>query len=344
MSADGTETVVSVLIPTLNEERHVDAAVAMVRSQVLEGVGEFLFIDGRSTDRTRALLTQAAEADPRIRVLDNPARFIPNALNIGLAEARGEFVARMDAHTRYPADYLQQGIDRLRRGDVAWVSGPQLAVGAGRWSRRIALALGTPLGIGGASFRRLPESELETDTGFTGVWRRETLLAQSGWDERWQVNEDSELAWRIRSGGGRIVCLPEMAASYIPRESLSALARQYRRYGQFRALTCLAHPESMRRSHLIPPLNTLALAAAAAPFGGRLRRLARLVSGAYAAGLLVTAVSAARTSEVRDAAWIPAVLATMHTAWGVGFLSTCARRGVPVRGAIAAIRRRQPPG
>ncbi len=271
-------------------------------------------------------------------MLDNPARFIPNALNVGLKAASGQFVARMDAHTRYPPDYLSRGIRRLREGGVDWVSGPQLPEGAGPWSRRIALALGTSLGIGGASFRRTPPSEIETDTGFTGLWRRQTLEEHGGWDESWPINEDSELAARIRAGGGRIVCVPEMAAKYIPRESPRALAVQYWRYGRFRAVTCRAHPQSMRRSHLVPPAQVLATAAAVLGGAGALGRGGRRVTAVYAVAVIGTAVRELVRTKSPDAAWIPLVLVTMHHSWGAGFLASCAAGGPPVAGAIHALK------
>ena len=164
-------------------------------------------------------------------------RNTPAGLNIGLANARGAYIARMDAHTLYPEDYLARGVARLRRGDADHVSGPQLAHGDGTWSRRVALALDTPLGRGGAQFRQASNGEIEVDSGFTGVWPRSMLEAHGGWDEDWPNDQDSELAARIRGGGGRIVCLPEMGAEYIPRDSLKALARQYWRYGVYRAKT-----------------------------------------------------------------------------------------------------------
>ena len=275
----------SVLTPTLNEEAHILETVEMPagRSASTQDV-EFLFMDGRSEDATRSMLERLAADDPRIRILDNPERGIPFALNIGLENARGEFVARMDAHTLYPPDYLARGVERLRRGDVAWVSGPQLPHGSGKWSRRVALALGTRLGIGGAAFRNA-RRELEVDAGYTGVWRRETLLSHGGWDQEWPINEDGELAARIREAGGRIVCIPEMAALYVPRDSLRALARQYWRYGNYRAKTCRAHPESMRRSHLLPPALAVAVPLALMR-RSRLGRVARAGMAAYAAALL----------------------------------------------------------
>src|SRR5215218_9272862 len=175
-----------------------------MQAQRFDGAAEFLFIDGRSEDQTVAILEELAADDPRIRVLDNPARITPVALNIGLRAARGDVVARMDAHTHYPPDYLALGVPRLRKGGAAHVSGPQLAEGKGKWSRRVALALSTRLGTGEAAFRRSGSGEFEVDSGFTGLWLRSTLEAHGGWDEEWWNDQDSELAARIRASGGRI--------------------------------------------------------------------------------------------------------------------------------------------
>jgi glycosyltransferase involved in cell wall biosynthesis len=325
------------LTPTLNEEAHILETVRCLQSQRLDQDVEFLFMDGRSEDATRSMLQRLAADDPRIRILDNPERGIPFALNIGLENARGEFVARMDAHTTYPPDYLARGVERLRRGDVAWVSGPQLPRGTGKWSRRIALALGTRLGIGGAAFRNA-RHELEVDAGYTGVWRRETLLRHGGWDQEWPINEDGELAARIREAGGRIVCIPEMAALYVPRDSLRTLARQYWRYGNYRAKTGRAHPESMRRSHLLPP--AFAIAVPLALMGrSRVGQLARVGVAAYAAALLATTVSRLGAG-IRDACSLPAILATMHLSWGFGFLVGAGRFGPPLRAILLLARKR----
>ena len=96
---------VSTLTPVLNEAAFIRETVAALQAQDVAGEAEFLFMDGRSTDRTKEVLEELAAADPRIRVLDNPARHTAAGLNIGLRAARGEFVARVDAHTRYPTHY-----------------------------------------------------------------------------------------------------------------------------------------------------------------------------------------------------------------------------------------------
>lgn len=337
---------VSVLTPVLDEEEHIGEVAAKMLAQRFDGTIEFLFIDGASEDRTAEILRELQRSDPRVGILQNPLRSTPAGLNIGLAHARGAFIARMDAHTLYPEDYLARGVARLRRGDADHVSGPQLAHGDGTWSRRVALALETRLGRGGAQFRQASDGEIEVDSGFTGVWPRSVLEAHSGWDEDWHNDQDSELAARIRGSGGRILCLPEMSAKYIPRDSLTALARQYWRYGVYRAKTAGAHPESMRRSHLLAPSLALSLAAAILPLG-RARRLGRAAVALWFAAVVGVATAEAWRGDTSmeldatpaDVAALPAVFGAMHLAWGFGFLFGCVRFGPPLR-AFAHLTRR----
>jgi succinoglycan biosynthesis protein ExoA len=322
---------VSVLVPVLNEAHTIREAAAAMCAQELDGTVEFLFADGRSSDDTRALLDQLALADPRIKVLDNPRRGTASALNVCLAAARGEYVARMDAHARYPPRYLQAGIDRLRRGDVAWVAGPQVPEPRGRVSGAVASALGTRLGRGASrrwSRGHSDGREYDLDTGvFCGVWRRDVVIAHGAWDEEWPRNQDSELAARFLGAGARIVGVPEMAAAYFPRDSIPALWRQYRGYGAYRAKTARRHPASLRRSAVLPPL--LVISAAAAVAGpGFTRRPARRAMLAYAGALVAATVDAARHSGQADPL-VPLVLATMHAAHGIGFLEGSCRWGVP---------------
>lgn len=322
---------VSVLIPVFNEERHLRGAAAEMLAQEFDGTIEFLFVDGRSEDGTAAILQELAARDPRVRILDNPARSTPNALNIGLRHARGKFIARMDAHTIYPRNYLAVGIECLNRSGADWVGGPALPFGTSPGSRRVALALTSRLGTGGAQFRHATDGEQEVDTVFAGVWRVDTLVSQGGWDEGWPNDQDFELAGRIRKAGGRIVCVQSMAASYIPRETLRALARQYFRYGVYRAKTAGRHPETLRRSHLATP--ALALTIISAVISPRTtRRAAQSSLGAYLGVLLLAAARASTTAEIRDAATLPAVFATMHVSNGLGILVGCLRYGVPRAG------------
>lgn len=332
---------ISVLVPVLNEACHIRETVARMRAQRFDGTIELLFADGRSKDRTREILAEIAAADSRVRVLDNPRRGTASGLNVCLSAARGEYVARMDAHTFYPEDYLALGVDRLGKGDVGWVAGPQVPVGVGPVGRAVAAALEGWLGRGGSAKWDGTDAgdgagEHDLDTGvFCGVWRRDELLEIGGFDEEWPRNQDSELAARFLRQGRRIVCVPAMGARYHPRESLPGLWRQYRGYGVYRAKTARRHPTSLRRSAVLPPL--LVVDAVTALFSPRpTRQGARIVLAAYAATLLAASgrsLAASERSRLRsrdaEALLLSAVLATMHIAHGVGFLEGVARWGVP---------------
>ncbi|MHB8235173.1 MAG: glycosyltransferase [Solirubrobacteraceae bacterium] len=325
---------ISVLVPVFNEERHIRETVAAMQAQRFDGTVEFLFADGRSQDGTREILHELALADPRIRVIDNPLRRTASGLNACLREARGEYVARMDAHTYYADRYLAAGVERLRRGDTEWVSGPAIPRPTGAISGAVSLALASWLGRGGSrKWNDDPDAaeERDLDTGvFGGVWRRERVLASGGWDERWPINQDSEMASRFLRDGARLVCLPEMAGHYVPRDSLKGLARQYFRYGYYRARTFRRHPESMRRSHLIAPaLSVALLTSALAP--RPLRRLSRLGVAAYLLAVAATAAGAARRPQQRrEGALLMGVLPVMHFGWGVGTLVGMLRFGPPL--------------
>ena len=331
----------SVLVPVLNEERHIRATVAAMLGQQFPGPLEVVLVDGRSTDGTRAILDELARRDPRVRVFDNPRRDTPSGLNIALRHARGRWVARMDAHTAYPPDYVALGVQRLQQGGTRWVSGPQVPTGRGPVSRAVALALRTPLGRGGSRKWAVGSSagdEYELDSGvFAGVWERDTLLQYGGWDEGWARNQDAEMAGRFLGRGERLVCLPQMAARYAPRDSIRSLWRQYGGYGEYRVKTALRHPHTMRRSHLIPPgLIVTVGAAALAP--RRVRRVARAAVAVYGLALVGAGVGAVSQADTpSDAALVPIALGAMHLGNGVGVIRGVVRNGAPIAALATAL-------
>jgi hypothetical protein len=333
---------VSVLVPIRQEEAVIGDTARTILGQQFEGVIEFLLIVGASRDGTRAIIERLREHDQRIQVLDNPRGDLASALGIGLRAARGEFVAKMDAHTSFPLTYLQDGVDRLRVGDVNWVSGPPVPRGINRFSRAVALALSTPLGVGGSgkwpsSFAGSDEKELDTGV-FSGVLRRSVLERFGGWDSGWPVNEDSELASRYLEAHERILGLRAMGAHYIPRASALGLARQYARYGFYRVKTARRHPNSMRPSHLAPPL-LLGLLIASTVGGYSVRVIGGISLAVYACAQIVTCARVASREDIAEVALLPIVFTTMHLSFGAGYLLGCVRFGPPATAFWRLIRR-----
>ena len=93
----GLNPKVTVLIPVFNRERFVDEAIRSVIEQDFDDF-ELLLVDDGSTDRTPEVLETWKQRDPRVVVVTSPTnQGIPAALNLGLAHARGKYVARLDS-------------------------------------------------------------------------------------------------------------------------------------------------------------------------------------------------------------------------------------------------------
>ncbi len=108
------DPVVSVVVPIYNAARYLESALRSVLQQSFADF-ELIAVDDGSTDPSRTILERLAAEDPRVRVVSRPNTGIVGALNDGLALARGEFVARMDADDLcFPQRFAVQ-VDHLRR-------------------------------------------------------------------------------------------------------------------------------------------------------------------------------------------------------------------------------------
>lgn len=255
-----TYPLISVLMPVRNEERHIRAAVHSVLNNgyPLDRL-EILVIDGHSDDGTRDVLDELARSAP-VTVLDNPARIVPPAMNIGLARARGEIIFRLDGHAKYLPGYLRRVVDFLRgHPEVACAGGALQTVGETPVGRAIVAAQTSPFGVGNSHFR-LAGFTGEVDTIAFGGYRRQVFERIGGFDEELVRNQDDEFNHRLLKAGMRIWMLGDIASLYVARGSYSKLWRQYFQYGfwKIRTMQKLGHVPTLRA--IVPLLFVTALA------------------------------------------------------------------------------------
>ena len=319
---------VSVIVPARDAAATLARALESVLAQDYAGGFEVIVADGSEGAETGALVRRRF---PRVRVVPNPGREIACGLNAALRAARHPVIARCDARALLPEGYLTRAVATLLRTAAANVGGRQNPVGFSFFERAVALATSTPLGAGGAR-HRIGGAEGPVDTVFLGVFRREALDAAGAFDESLLRNEDYELNWRLRAGGGTVWFDPALVVDYRPRGSLRALARQYFDYGRWKRVVLGRHPRSLRLRQAAAPLLLAALAASAAlAVAGGLAGGAgpgTLLMGAAAVcpagyGLLLIGASAAIGLRRRCAAAVllPVVAATIHLAWAAGFFA-----------------------
>lgn len=306
----------AILIPTLNEGARIGALLAQLSRLPREQVLDIVVADGGSTDETRARV--AAAADPRIRLIDNPGRIQAAGVNRAAraADPRADTLVRIDAHALYPDDYVPRILAAFDATGAEMVAVRMLTRGETCLQRGIAAAQNSRIGSGGSA-HRIGGRPGFVDHGHHAGMDRAAFHGVGGYDESFAANEDAELDYRIRREGGRIWLAADIEMTYFPRASLGGLFRQYRRYGEGRAMTWLKHGERLRLRQMAPPLLVLAvlLSLAAAPLWPGLL----LVPLAYLA-LIAGAVAAlfARTPSACTLLAAPAIV-VMHGAWGWGF-------------------------
>ncbi len=91
---------VSVVMPVRNEAAFIETSLSSVLTQDYpHQLLEIVISDGASTDGTVDLINKlAAETDIPIKIVQNPKKIAPTALNLAVAEARGEIIVRIDGH------------------------------------------------------------------------------------------------------------------------------------------------------------------------------------------------------------------------------------------------------
>ncbi|NEE04080.1 glycosyltransferase family 2 protein [Phytoactinopolyspora halotolerans] len=323
---------VSVIMPVRDEERHLADAVAGVLAQRYPGELEVILAVGPSVDRTAEVAAELAGADPRIRLVDNPAGKTPAGLNAGLDAARHGIVVRVDGHGILSPGYIHRAVEVLRETGAANVGGIMHAEGTTDFERAVARAYCSKLGLGGGRFH-VGGPAGPADTVYLGVFRKEVLDRLGGFDEHFVRAQDWELNYRIRGAGERVWFTPDLKVTYRPRPNLKTLARQFLRTGQWRREVVRTYPETASLRYLAAPavvvavvLGSAAGVAAAAGAPGWLA-LGWLAPAGYGAGVVLGGLAVGRGLPARAQAWLPTVLATIHMSWGVGFLTGARRQG-----------------
>lgn len=308
---------VTVAMPCLNEERHIEACLrgALAQDYPADRL-EVIVADGGSSDATRALVQRVAAQDPRVLLVDNPGRLQSAGMNEVIRRARGDVIVRMDVHAEYAPDYVRRSVEVLERTGADNVGGAARTRSDAPFQRALCAALESPLGVGGSKYRN-PDNEGWVESVFNGAFRRSVFETVGMYDPRAITNEDAELNQRIHDAGGRVFLSREVVVHYFPRDRVGALARQYYKYGQGRARTLLKHRRLLSLRPVIPFL--MVVAGAALVVTSPLHGLLPWAAGSYALLALAEAVRVGRQGGLRQLAMVWGIFPVLHVSHGLGF-------------------------
>ncbi|WP_419995482.1 glycosyltransferase family 2 protein [Streptomyces boninensis] len=316
---------VSVIMPVLNEERHLRHAVEAILQQEYAGEMEVVIAVGPSKDRTEEIaaeLVAETASNPwgRVHTVPNPTGRTPAALNAAIKASRHPIVVRVDGHGMLSPGYIATAVRLLEETGAMNVGGIMHAEGENDWERAVAAAMTSKIGVGNAVFHTGGEAG-PAETVYLGVFRREALEQQGGYNEEFIRAQDWELNYRIREAGGLVWFSPELRVSYRPRPSMKALAKQYKDYGKWRHVVARYHSGSINLRYLAPPAAVVAIGAGAV-VGAAVTPVGWVIPAGYAAAIGAGSVPAGKGMSAKARAQIPLALATMHMSWGWGFLTS----------------------
>ena len=308
---------ISVILPVLNEETHLEEAVHSILSQDYQGKIEVILAVGPSRDCTLEIAQSISRRDSRVVLVDNPTGRTAAGLNIALNKSQSPVVVRVDGHAHIPNDYITLIVEILNKTGAVNVGGVMAAVGTTPFERAVAGAMRSPLGVGASRFHTGGEAGI-VDTVYLGAFRREALVAIGGFDERFTRAQDWELNFRLRENGGVVYFDPRLHVTYRPRSTVQALAKQYFEYGRWRRVVSRRHSGTINYRYLAPPFAlvgfTLSLIA------GFFLPIPFIPAAIYL--LFVLAASVRIASSIREYFLLLTVIPTMHFAWGAGFISS----------------------
>ncbi|MBO5315043.1 MAG: glycosyltransferase family 2 protein [Clostridia bacterium] len=311
--------IVSVVMPVYNEERYIKKCVEslLLQDYPIENM-EWIFVDGCSKDSTVELLDDYREKYPHlIKILSNPKKIVPVAMNIGIAESVGKYIVRLDAHADYAVDYISKCVYYLENTDAENVGGVAETKSCGFMGCAIAKMLSSKFGVGNSQFRTNGNSGY-VDTVPFGAFRREVFSKYGGYDERLVRNQDNEMNFRIRKNGGKIYLSNDIRLSYYCRDSVKGISDMARKNGMWNIITMKLCPGSMGLRHFIPFLFVFSIVGLA--IMGFLYPVFWVLLGAeLALYLFLDVVFSARLAKsVGEFFALMALFPMFHTTYGFG--------------------------
>jgi glycosyltransferase involved in cell wall biosynthesis len=343
-----TTPLVTVLIPCRNEERYIGRCLeSVLASDFAKDRLEVLVIDGMSEDGTRRILADYTTRYSWIRLIDNPQRTAPHALNLGIRASTGTVLVRLDAHASYPPHYLSRLVSALEEYGADNVGGVlrTLPGADGPMAGAIAVAMSHPLGVGSSRFRIGTTTPRWVDTVAFFCVRRELFERVGMFDEELSRDQDGEFNGRVIKRGGRILLVPDVVLEYYARPTLRQTALMFFQYGYFKPLTARKLGRVMTVRQLVPPVFLGAVVSSGllgtiwpwprAAFG--------LIAGSYLLGVGFAAVRTALKQGLGVGLALALVLPVMHLCYGIGYWRGVFDFALPGRTAAARPRTDPPP-
>ena len=268
MNTEKTLPFISAMIVARNEEKRIGKCISsLLHQDYPASCYEIIIIDGESTDATLDVIEEErAKAEiegniPEVRIVNNPKHILAAGWNIGIKEAKGEYVIRPDAHAYVEENFISKSVEvMLKVGDAACVGGQMTTLSDTKTGDIIKEALSSPFGVGGAKFR-YQKTAGYVDTVAFGLYRKSVFEEIGYFNENLVRTQDNDLHRRMRDAGMKFYLDPEIHSYYYSRDSYKKLSRQQFNNGVWTMINFRLRPGKMSIRHFVPLGFVLAILA-----------------------------------------------------------------------------------
>ncbi len=309
---------VSVILPILNEERDLRDCISAILQQKYDGKLEVILALGPSTDNTNQIANSLAQADSRIKLVNNPTGKTAAALNLAIAAASSEIICRIDGHAEISDTYIKTAVEIMMQTGAVNVGGLMNASADRGFQSVVATAMRSRIGVGSSKFHTGGEAG-PADTVYLGTFKKSAILQAGGFDEKYIRAQDWELNHRLRLNGGFIWFDPRLVVTYRPRDTFRKLAKQYFEYGRWRRAVSREHKGTVNYRYLAPPI-ALVINFFSIILGLFFSSIFFLPVLIYLLTIIFSSLFIGKS--IYEKLTLPMVLITMHVSWGFGFITS----------------------
>lgn len=233
----------ALFIPTYNEEKHIETFLkSLLRQDIFDSNYklEIRFYDGCSEDSTVQKIIKIMKSTKLLfKVVKNKNRYVAFGFNHFLTDLQSGYLIRMDAHQKYPQNYLSKLVKLSEEVSEFGCIGPRIKMKSSDKSlisRSISSVLNSKIGVGNSIFRTKEKFEgiLDVETVPFGIWRVETLKKVAGMNLELIRNQDDDLNRRLRQLGSRIILVGDLEVICFPRDSLKKHFLMFYEYGLYK--------------------------------------------------------------------------------------------------------------
>ena len=254
---------VTIIIPCRNEEKYIAFCLdSLLKNDYDKELMEIFIIDGLSQDLSRDIVLSYIEKFSFIKLLNNPLKTFPSAVNIGIKASKGSLLFIMGAHAQYDKEYISKCVTNSINYNAENTGGILITrpIEESIVGNIITITLSSQFGVGNSTFRTGADKIMEVDTLFGGCYKREVFDRIGLFNENLISTSDYEFNKRLRRSGGKIFLFPEIKTTYYTRTTLKSFLVNNFRNG-FWSVYPIAFvdylPISLR--HLVPLIFLLSL-------------------------------------------------------------------------------------